>query len=544
MVEKSCRQFKKGLSLPSKSFSLTPCGFSLHLRVGSPFTFVWPTSTIPGWVSSTFMWYFSSACMWVSLLSLLASLRLSPVNELDHRFQLGSGSPSDQPKFRYSNYIGILWIGIGVLPLPSHEVPRLELSGCRQSFDTRGLKELIRDSNLELVFLSETKSKSPRINNLKARLKFANCFCVEPVGRAGGLALFWSLGVELEVVYSDKNVISALVYSDPPNSPWMLFAIYGPCLWLVIGDLNCIKRADEKRGGCSSPESSINCLRDFMTNTGAIDLGFNGPSFTWSNRREGLANIKERLDQCLCDRDWQILFPKAGVKHLSNANSDHNPILLDTHLEPENLNRPFRFEAMWTKDERSSIVVENAWQANVEGSNGFRLARKLEETKKDLKKWNKEVFGLVRERIKAIQANIAEIQQKSPTKENLELEASLNLELDDWLTKEELRWKQKSRELWLKEGDRNSRFFHLSTLNRRRRNRISEIKLEDGSWINNIADIQDYFERNFSSLYQSSNPHIPRELENLIDSCISDEDNAELCRIPSRDEIRKVLVES
>ena len=72
---------------------------------------------------------------------------------------------------------------------------------------------------------------------------------------------------------------------------------------------------------------------------------------------------------------------------------------------------------------------------------GFDLQENWKRQKKDLKKWNKEVFGLVRERIKAKQANIAEIQQKPPTKENLELEASLNLELDDWLTKEELRWK-------------------------------------------------------------------------------------------------------
>ena len=59
--------------------------------------------------------------------------------------------------------------------------------------------------------------------------------------------------------------------------------------------MNCIKRAKEKRGGCAV-ESSVCYLRDFMSNTGAIDLGFSGPSFTRSNRREGLANIKERLD--------------------------------------------------------------------------------------------------------------------------------------------------------------------------------------------------------------------------------------------------------
>ena len=129
------------------------------------------------------------------------------------------------------------------------------------------------------------------------------------------------------------------------------------------------------------------------------------------------------------------------------------------------------------------------------------VANKLERIKKDLKKWNREVFGIVKERIKSLQANIAKIQQKPPTRENLELEAALSLELDDWLLKDELRLKQKSRELWLKEGDRNSRFFHLFTLVRRRRNRTEEIKLEDGSWINNRFDIQSYFEENFKTLY-------------------------------------------
>ena len=81
--------------------------------------------------------------------------------------------------------------------------------------------------------------------------------------------------------------------------------------------------------------------------------------------------------------------------------------MLDTHFESETLNRPFRFEAMWTKEEGSKVVVDNASQVEVEGSHGFRLANKLERMKKDLEKWNREVFGISKERIKSLQANIA-----------------------------------------------------------------------------------------------------------------------------------------
>jgi hypothetical protein len=88
---------------------------------------------------------------------------------------------------------------------------------------------------------------------------------------------------------------------------------------------------------------------------------------------------------------------------------------------------------------------------------------------------------------------IEEVRGRDPTRENLELEASLCLELEEWLEKEEIKWKKKSRELWLREGDHNSRFFHLSTIIRRRSNRINEIKLEDGTWLNNREDIGKYF---------------------------------------------------
>ena len=45
----------------------------------------------------------------------------------------------------------------------------------------------------------------------------------------------------------------------------------------------------------------------------------------------------------------------------------------------------------------------------------------------------------------------------------------------------------------------------------------------------------------FSSLFSSSLPHFPENLENLIEPCVTDQENSELCKIPTREEINKVV---
>lgn len=426
----------------------------------------------------------------------------------------------------------------------------------------RALKALVRDEKLDIVFIAETKSNSPRMDSLKFSLGFENHCVVEPSGKAGGLTLFWMKGVELEVIFVDKNVIASLVYSDPPSSFWLFLAIYGPPTvssrarfwgfledmansfdgtWLAIGDFNSVGTIDEKIGGRKIGEGSSRSFRNFVYSVGAIDHDFSVPKFTWSNKRAGFPNIRERLDKGMCNQEWQCIFPKAGIKHLIASSSNHNPILLDTQREINGRARPFRFEAMWTKDVSSNEVVENAWQLQVEGSQSFKLLRKIEQGKKKLKIWNQKHFGYAKTRIKELEKRIAELQDQDPTRENLENEAALCLELDKWLEKEEVKWKQKSRELWLKEGDRNTKFFHLTTLVRRRRNFIAEIKDDDGNRLCNMEEIRAYFTRKFVEVYQSAQPRVPANLDGLIQPCISTEENDEITRIPSEDEIKKIV---
>ena len=100
--------------------------------------------------------------------------------------------------------------------------------GAGRALTVRAFKALVRYEGLEIVFVSETKAKSPKLEKLKIGLGYPNFFGVDCSGKVEGLALFWRLGVELEVVYADKNCIAALIYSDLPETVWFLILVYGP----------------------------------------------------------------------------------------------------------------------------------------------------------------------------------------------------------------------------------------------------------------------------------------------------------------------------
>lgn len=175
--------------------------------------------------------------------------------------------------------------------------------------------------------------------------------------------------------------------------------------------------------------------------------------FTLYNKRKGLARVQERLDRVLANSDWCILFPDAMVQHLPRLHSDHCPILLccEPDLVMDRSQRPLRFQSMWFSHEGFLPMVT---AASLYYSHQLQM-----------------------------------------------LEIDLLREYNQILEQEETFWAQKSRVQWLQQGEKNTRFFHLSTICRRRRNRISILRDDDGEWVTENAPLQALVLNYYRGLY-------------------------------------------
>ena len=159
---------------------------------------------------------------------------------------------------------------------------------------------------------------------------------------------------------------------------------------------------------------------------------------------------------------------------------------------------------MWLKYEGFKEILKGWWQ-NLQfyGSFSFILSTKLKALKAILKTWNREVFGKV-------ETNKKDALHRVTFWDDLDKERGLDLEevkerakakvdFKSWALLEEISWRQKSRETWLKEGDRNMEFFHRMANAHRRRNCFKSISINSRK-LDKEADIKDELVDAFQNL--------------------------------------------
>ena len=86
-----------------------------------------------------------------------------------------------------------------------------------------------------------------------------------------------------------------------------------------------------------------------------------------------------------------------------------------------------------------------------------------------------------------------------------EIAAALK-ELSDALKAEEMFWKQKTRVFWLREGDKNTKFFHALTKQRRARNKIAQLKDATRNIVEDEEGLVAIATSYFRQIFESSNP--------------------------------------
>ncbi|XXG74779.1 hypothetical protein AAC387_Pa07g3408 [Persea americana] len=77
---------------------------------------------------------------------------------------------------------------------------------------------------------------------------------------------------------------------------------------------------------------------------------------------------------------------------------------------------------------------------------------------------------------------------------------------EETLKRQAAMWCQKSRVNWLQHGDRNTSFFHASTISRRQRNKIFYLKLQNVKWSSDLDMIKENIVGFYQKLYTSKNP--------------------------------------
>lgn len=238
-----------------------------------------------------------------------------------------------------------------------------------------------------------------------------------------------------------------------------------------------------------------------MSDLSLIDMGFRGSAFTWKRGSTEINFVAKRLDRVLCCAQSRLKWQEAVVTHLPFLSSDHAPLYLQ--LSPvksgDPKRCPFRFEAAWLTHAAFKDLLVASWDGRLS------TPAALEVLRVKLRKWNRDVFGEVQKRKEKLVSAIKEVQDTLlfvPTNDLIIREAELTREMDVVMEQEEVIWFQKSREKWIPLGDRNTKFFHTSTIIRRRRNSIDMLKNDTGSWVSNGQELEQmaiaYYRRLYS----------------------------------------------
>ena len=234
------------------------------------------------------------------------------------------------------------------------------------------------------MVVMETRIGGDRARDISDRLPFDGAIHSDTIGFSSGIWLLWNSDkVQITHLAMSEQEVHVLVKVISTSLEFIFSAIYASprfherCIlwnnlknvadlhekpWIIAGDFNEILAVGDKFGVRAVNSNRSLFFKDCLDYCNMIDMGFTGPQFTWTNRRNINTLVQERIDRFFANPSWCAAHPDAKVTHLTRCVSDHCPVL----LEPNSSNgirlpRPFRFQSFWLSDLSFPGIVSEAW---------------------------------------------------------------------------------------------------------------------------------------------------------------------------------------
>ncbi|WMV55749.1 hypothetical protein MTR67_049134 [Solanum verrucosum] len=231
--------------------------------------------------------------------------------------------------------------------------------------------------------------------------------------------------------------------------------------WVLGGDFNIVRYASEKRN-CTRTSVYMNDFSDVIEDMELIDPPLEGGNYTWA-RGSNLEAVS-RIDRIMYSSEWGESFCNVKQELLPRVCSDHVPIALKSGRWSHTKSY-FKFEGWWLETEGFNERIKDWWTSfEFEGRPDFILASNLKAMKTKLKDWSSRPL------------TEGETLQK----------ASVVKEFEEYAKKEEIAWRQRSRTLWIKQGDKNTKFFQRMANAHKRFNHIDKLVVEDQELVDPI----------------------------------------------------------
>ncbi|XP_052299532.1 uncharacterized protein LOC127903030 [Citrus sinensis] len=325
---------------------------------------------------------------------------------------------------------------------------------------------------------------------------FDGLFVVDRMGRSGGLALLWDANTNVSLLSYARNFIDVHVevaglgdwrltgfYGFPESSrrrqSWDLLRFLSSSStapWVCLGDFNDLLAASEKKSRLEHPQWKLQGFKKAISDSGLLDVGMEGYQFTWERSRGSVDWVEERLDIVLASAEWLHRFARVKVMSLEASCSDHLPIFMDPNpINTTSRHKRFRFENLWLRERDCVEVITNSCNS----SSGCSIQQKISRCGADLFQWGGHLARDFRKRISDCKCLMARLRGRRD-QGSVEAFVEARNRYNALLHSHEVFWKQRAKSLWLKEGDRNSRFFHATASTRKRRNSIERLRNRQG----------------------------------------------------------------